>query len=77
MEIDRIGHSGTTRVRHGAMLGPTGCREQSDRVSSFILEEAHRAADIKQGAYRTTYNAGVFRNGRVADGYSPLGQCRL
>jgi hypothetical protein len=66
MDIDRIGHSGTTRVRHGAMLGPIGCREQSDRVSSFALEEAHRAADIEQGAYRATFKAGVFRNCCVA-----------
>jgi hypothetical protein len=66
MEIDRIGHSGTTRVRHGAMLGPIGCPELSDRVSSFALEETHRAADIKQGAYRATFKAGVFRNCCVA-----------
>ena len=68
MEIDRIGHSGTTRVRHGAMLGPIGCREPSDRVSSFALEEAHRAGDIKQDAYRAIFKAGIFRNGCVARG---------
>ncbi len=65
MEIDRIGHSGTTRVRHGAMLCPIGYPKQSDRVSSFGLEEAQRAANIKQGAYRTTFKAGIFRNGCV------------
>ena len=66
MEIERIRHSGTTRVRHGAMLCPIGYRKQSDRVSSFGLEEAQRAPDIKQGAYRTIFKAGVFRNGCVA-----------
>jgi hypothetical protein len=36
--------------------------------SELQFQEAHRVGDIKQGAYRATFKARIFRNGSVACG---------